>query len=378
MITSSLILLLIAIYFLRQQISPLKTLSKAADAFGKGDEFFPIKERGSTEVRNLTRAFLDMRERIRLYIEQRTEMLTGISHDLRTPLTRMKLQIAMLNQKDAKDGLTEDVVQMEDMIEAYLSFIKEKEEEGIKKIDISKLIGDIILDAKRNGDIIRPNDIELVEAEIRVGAVRRAITNLTSNACREGKNTEISLKRSSKHALYYRMPGIKIISPMTPKEYLLAYNYFMKNNDVLYVSEHRGSYSNKDELSDFISKDLDIILFPISITRFEAQKAKIELEKKGYKIGIGNIVWIKPYEIKKEWENAVKSSKFGGIVLDDDYPQGVAANLAYEMMKKTGKKIDVLGLKNKSAGFSKATDNLPPSYLEIVEKVEEIVKTNRK
>ena len=181
---------------------------------------------------------------------------------------------------------------------------------------------------------------------------------------------------SSHHSLYYRMPGIKIISPMTPKEYLLAYNYFMKNNDVLYVSEHRGSYSNKDELSDFISKDLDIILFPISITRFEAQKAKIELEKKGYKIGIGNIVWIKPFEIKKEWENAVKSSKFGGIVLDDDYPQGVATNLAYEMMKKTGKKIDVLGLKNKSAGFSKATDNLPPSYLEIVEKVEEIVKTN--
>jgi len=181
---------------------------------------------------------------------------------------------------------------------------------------------------------------------------------------------------SSHHSLYHRMPGIKIISPMTPKEYLLAYNYFMKNNDVLYVSEHRGSYSNKDELSDFISKDLDIILFPISITRFEAQKAKIELEKKGYKIGIGNIVWIKPFEIKKEWENAVKSSKFGGIVLDDDYPQGVATNLAYEMMKKTGKKIDVLGLKNKSAGFSKATDNLPPSYLEIVEKVEEIVKTN--
>ena len=183
---------------------------------------------------------------------------------------------------------------------------------------------------------------------------------------------------SSHHSLYHRMPGIKIISPMTPKEYLLAYNYFMKNNDVLYVSEHRGSYSNKDELSDFISKDLDIILFPISITRFEAQKAKIELEKKGYKIGIGNIVWIKPFEIKKEWENAVKSSKFGGLVLDDDYPQGVATNLAYEMMKKTGKKIDVLGLKNKSAGFSKATDNLPPSYLEIVEKVEEIVKINGK
>ena len=181
---------------------------------------------------------------------------------------------------------------------------------------------------------------------------------------------------SSHHSLYYRMPGIKIISPMTPKEYLLAYNYFMKNNDVLYVSEHRGSYSNKDELSDFISKDLDIILFPISITRFEAQKAKIELEKKGYKIGIGNIVWIKPFAIKKEWEKAIKSSKFGGIVLDDDYTEGVATNLAYKLMEKTGKKIDVMGLKDKSAGFSRMTDNLPPNYLEITDKVKKIIKTN--
>ena len=212
MITSSLILLLIAIYFLRQQISPLKTLSKAADAFGKGEVFFPIKVRGSTEVRHLTSAFLDMRERIRLYIEQRTEMLTGIGHDLRTPLTRMKLQIAMLNQKDAKDGLTEDITQMEDMIEAYLSFIKEREEEVIKKIDISKLIGDIILDAKRNGDKITPKIIETVDAEIRVSAMRRAITNLTSNACREGKSVEISLLKRPPYALIIiddDGPGIK-------------------------------------------------------------------------------------------------------------------------------------------------------------------------
>ena len=82
--------------------------------------------------------------------------------------------------------------------------------------------------------------------------------------------------------------------------------------------------------------------------------------------------------MKKEWEKAIISSKFGGIVLDDDYSQGVATNLAYEMMKKTGKKIDVMGLKNRSAGFSKATDNLPPNYLDIVEKVKELVKTNKK
>ena len=108
-----------------------------------------------------------MRERIRRYIEQRTEMLTGISHDLRTPLTRMKLQIAMLKQDDAKFGLSEDVVQMEDMIESYLLFIKQREEENVKKFDISKLIGDVILDAKRNGDTITPINIETIDAEIR-------------------------------------------------------------------------------------------------------------------------------------------------------------------------------------------------------------------
>ena len=180
---------------------------------------------------------------------------------------------------------------------------------------------------------------------------------------------------SSHHSLYYRMPGIKIASPMTPNEYLSVYDNFMKNDEVLYVSEHRGSYSNTDELQDFISENLDIILFPISITRFEAQKAKIELEKQGYKIGIANILWIKPFVIKKEWENAVKTSKFGGIVLDDDYSQGVATNLAYDIMKKTGKKIDVMGLKNRSAGFSKETDNLPPNCLEIVERVKKIIKS---
>ena len=179
---------------------------------------------------------------------------------------------------------------------------------------------------------------------------------------------------SSHHSIYYRMPGIKIISPMTPKEYLLAYDYFIKNEDVLYVSEHRGSYDNKEELPDFISDNLDLILFPISITRFEAKKAKIELEKQGFKIGIANVLWIKPFKINKDWEQAIIKSKFGGIVLDDDYTDGVGTNLAYEIMKKTGKKIETMGLKDRSAGFSKTTDNLPPNCSEIVEKVKTIIK----
>ena len=212
MIVSSLFLLGLAVFFLRRQISPLKELSNAADAFGKGDTFFALKPRGADEVRHVTHAFLDMRERIRLHIEQRTNMLAGVSHDLRTPLTRMKLQIEMLNKNEDKIGLKEDVSQMEQMLEAYLSFIKEKEMEIRVKSDISKLIGSIILDAKRNGDIIVPKKIQIVDAKVRINDLRRAITNLTSNACRESKNVEISLIKKDKNALIIvddDGPGIK-------------------------------------------------------------------------------------------------------------------------------------------------------------------------
>ena len=183
---------------------------------------------------------------------------------------------------------------------------------------------------------------------------------------------------SSHHSIYYKMPGIKIVSPMTPKEYLIAYNDFMMNDDVMYVSEHRGSYSNTEELKDFNGDNFDLVLFPISITRFEAQKAKKELEREGYKIGIANVLWIKPFLLKREWEETVIKSKFGGIVLDDDYTQGVASSIAFELMKKTKKNFEVMGLKNKSAGFSKKTDNLPPSCQEIVLKCKNIINKENK
>jgi len=213
MILSSFILLGLAIFFLRRQISPLKELSNAADAFGKGDTFVPLKPRGADEVRHVTHAFLDMRERIRLHIEQRTDMLAGVSHDLRTPLTRMKLQIEMLTKEEDKLGLKTDVDQMEQMLEAYLSFIKEKEEEISVNTDISSLVGNIILDAKRNGDNIKPKLIETVDAKVRISDLRRAITNLTSNACRESTHVEISLIKKEKNAniiIDDDGPGIKI------------------------------------------------------------------------------------------------------------------------------------------------------------------------
>ena len=182
---------------------------------------------------------------------------------------------------------------------------------------------------------------------------------------------------SSHYSLYYRMPGIKIISPMTPKEYILAYDHFMKNDDVYYVSEHRGSYNNTLELSDHLSGKLDIVIFGISITRFEAKKVKEVLLKKGFKIGIANILWIKPFEIKNKWILALKKAKFGGLILDDDYTTGVASDMAYQLMKKSNKNVETMGLKDKSAGFSKKSDNLPPNTNEIIEKILKIIKNKK-
>ena len=171
---------------------------------------------------------------------------------------------------------------------------------------------------------------------------------------------------SSHHSLYYRMPGVKILSPMTPKEYSIAYKNFMNDDEVYYISEHRGSYDNKFELKDYLKRNLDVIIFCISITRFQAKKVREFFNHRGIKIGIVNIFWIKPFKIKKKWIDALNSSKYGGLILDDDYEAGVSSDMAYKLMKKSNKKIYVLGLKNKSAGFSKKTDNLPPQSNEII------------
>ena len=183
---------------------------------------------------------------------------------------------------------------------------------------------------------------------------------------------------SSHHSIYYRMPGIKIISPMTPKEYKYAYKKFMKEDDVYYISEHRGSYDNDSELLDIVIDNCDIVLFPISITRFEAEKARLKLEQKGIKASIFHQLWIKPFKIKNQWLSTLKQSKFGGLVLDDDYEDGISKSIANNLNLKTNKKIYTLGLENKSAGFSKNTDNLPPDAQKIIKKVKQIIYENKK
>lgn len=179
---------------------------------------------------------------------------------------------------------------------------------------------------------------------------------------------------SSHHSMYYRMPGIKIVSPMTPKEYIKIYDSYLKDDDVYYVSEHRGSYENKREFKNDVSGNKDIVIVAISITRFNAEVAKKELNKKGIKVGIIHLLWLKPLKISSEGLNAIKNSKFGALVLDDDYVDGIAKNIANDISLKTNRIVHTLGLKNKSAGFSKKTDNLPPSSNNIIKKIKKMVR----
>lgn len=183
---------------------------------------------------------------------------------------------------------------------------------------------------------------------------------------------------SSHHSLYQRMPGVKIAAPMTPGEYQSVYDQFMQEEEVYYISEHRKSYDNTEEMHDTIHEKADITLFPVSITRFAAAEAQKELEKLGLKVNICHILWIKPFEAKKEWVAALGNSKFGGIVLDDDYAEGAASSIAHDLMMAasttwSSKKVHTLGLKPRTAGFHPSVDNLPPSKEHIIQRILEIV-----
>ena len=140
-------------------------------------------------------------------------------------------------------------------------------------------------------------------------------------------------------SVIYKMPGLKIFSPMSSNEYLKVYKKFTKSKDVYYISEHRLSYSNKKEFKNEIKGKKDLILMPISVTRFEAEKAKHRLEKKGYKVGIIHLVNLKPFTIEKKWISAIKKSKAGVLMTDNDYNDGILRILAHKVIEKTGKNV---------------------------------------
>jgi pyruvate/2-oxoglutarate/acetoin dehydrogenase E1 component len=173
---------------------------------------------------------------------------------------------------------------------------------------------------------------------------------------------------SSHHSLYFRMPGVKIFSPMTPNEYKDVYSQFMKDDEVYYISEHRGAYNNSEELEDISYDDPDFVLMPISITRFAAVEAARKLrEENSLKVSVVHQYQLKPYLMNAQ--NQVSKSKFGSLVIDDDYVDGIARSIASRYHEDIGscKPVYSMGIKDRTAGFAKRYDNLPPTSEEIIE-----------
>ena len=179
---------------------------------------------------------------------------------------------------------------------------------------------------------------------------------------------------SSHISIFYKMPGIRIYSPMTTNEYIKIYKEFMKKKDVFYISEHRASYEKAKEFKNIIKKNLDLILMPISVTRFSAEEAILLLGKLGIKVGIIHLVNLKPFKLEKKWIEAIKSTKYGVLMTDNDYKDGILRILAHKIYEKTKKDINVLGLDDRTAGHHSRVDNIPPDAITIKKKVLEIIK----
>ena len=197
MVISSLLLVSVAVIFMRQQIKPIEKLSKAAQQFGLGKKMENFKPSGATEVRRAAEAYLKMQERIERFIEQRTLMLAGVSHDLRTPLTRLKLQLEMLADDKTNTELLSDVNEMQKMLESYLDFAEDVTKEKATKIDLNNMIKEIIENETIENKIINLNtkNDSPIFFECRSIAMKRCITNLLNNACSYGNNINVSLDK---------------------------------------------------------------------------------------------------------------------------------------------------------------------------------------
>ena len=197
MVISSLLLVSVAVIFMRQQIKPIEKLSKAAQQFGLGKKMENFKPSGATEVRRAAEAYLKMQERIERFIEQRTLMLAGVSHDLRTPLTRLKLQLEMLSDDKTNIELLSDVNEMQKMLENYLDFAEDVTREKAIKTDLKQMIKEIINSESIENKVIEFNvkNDKPIFFECRAIAMKRCITNLLNNACSYGDDIRIALEK---------------------------------------------------------------------------------------------------------------------------------------------------------------------------------------
>jgi two-component system, OmpR family, osmolarity sensor histidine kinase EnvZ len=193
---TSLVLVTIALLFLRNQIKPILTLAHEAERFGKGRPVAPMRPRGAREVRQASQAFMDMRQRIERQVEQRTTMLSGVSHDLRTVLTRFKLELAILGDTPSTEALRGDVDEMTRMLEDYLAFAQGDAGETTELIDIPTVLAEIADGARRDGHKVETAFEGDPQAQVRALGFRRCLGNLVGNAGRHGDRIEMKARHA--------------------------------------------------------------------------------------------------------------------------------------------------------------------------------------
>jgi two-component system osmolarity sensor histidine kinase EnvZ len=199
MVGTSLILLTVAVLFLRNQIRPILRLADAAESFGKGRDAPNFKPRGAREVRRAAYAFIEMKSRVERSIEQRTAMLAGVSHDLRTILTRFKLELALIGDGPDAEGMRKDVDEMAAMLEAYLAFARGDSGEQAQPTDMAAALEELRSDAERHGHAATVVFHGQPVVTVKPAAFKRCLANLVSNAARHADSIAITGHRDHRY-----------------------------------------------------------------------------------------------------------------------------------------------------------------------------------
>ena len=198
---ASALLTAVAVIFIRNQVKPIRQLAEAAEAFGRGQDVERFKPAGAREVRQAAHAFLDMRARLKRQLEQRTQLLAGVSHDLRTPLTRLRLQLALMPQSEERDAARRDLADMETALEEYLAFARGQTGEEPGPVDLVMLCETLADDAAREGlDVPLDYETDTLIVHGREGALKRALANLINNAAVHGQTVRLSVAGSGGRA----------------------------------------------------------------------------------------------------------------------------------------------------------------------------------
>ena len=240
------LLIIIALIFLKNQTRPIIKLAKASERFGKGEDVGEYRPSGALEIRQAGYEFDKMRKRIMRHLNQRSEMLSGISHDLRTPLTRIKLQLAFIKDKGISKKLSDDVVEMEKMLDEYLQFSRTRSNEKDETFDISKLLSNIIYRYENNNIIFKNNNNKIIYNG-RKNLITRCINNIIDNSLKYGEKIVVDLKKSINNIVII----IDDDGPGIPKsEYENVFKPFYK------INKSRGDSKSSVGLGLSIASDI--------------------------------------------------------------------------------------------------------------------------